>query len=300
MALQTIKNEALRYATTLSRITVGKGVVKEPYMRWKLKQVLSGKRDVRKPEEHLHNVVLSLTSWHARIDILPLTLLTLVEQSARPAAIEVWMTEEDLRLIPARVHKTFSSLGVSFRPSEDYRSHKKWLNALQERSDHFIVTADDDIIYPRHWLRWLMNDHRSTKRVSVAHRCHRIVFDASGGVAPYAEWKKDVPAYGEVSPSLFATGCGGQVLHQDWLPPEALEPDRILAICPNSDDIWLACALASAGVPRMRSHTYFPLLEAEGSYNASLQQYNDQTGYKNEQLQATMEAFGVGPEHFQE
>ncbi len=300
MALQTIRNELLRYATTLSRVTVGKGLVKERYMRRRLEQVLSGERAVREPEEVLDDVVLSLTSWHARIDILPLTLLTLVEQSARPASTEIWMTEEDLCLIPARVHSAFSSLGVTFRTSEDYRSHKKWLNAVQERSDHFVVTADDDIIYPRHWLRWLMKDHRDDRRVSVAHRCHRMTFDASGDVAPYAEWTKDVPAYGETSPSLFATGCGGQVLHQRWLPKDALEPDRILSICPNSDDIWLACALAAAGVPRMRSNTYFPLLEISGSYDASLQQYNDQTGYKNEQLQATMEAFGIGPTHFQE
>jgi len=269
-------------------------------MRRRLEHVLSGKTRVQEPEEQLDDVVLSLTSWSARIEILPLTLLTLVEQSARPASIEVWMTTEDLCLIPARVHSTFSNLGVAFRPSEDYRSHKKWLNTVQERSDHFVVTADDDIIYPRHWLRWLMQNHDADRRVSVAHRCHRMTFDGSGDIAPYAEWKRDVPAYGETSPSLFATGCGGQVLHQSWLPEEAMEPDRILAICPNSDDIWLACALAAAGVPRRRSNTYFPLLEISGSYDASLQQHNDQTGYKDEQLQATMKAFGIGPRHFKD
>lgn len=247
------------------------------------------------------DVVLSLTSWEKRLDVLPLALYCLVNQSVWPARFEVWLTEADRERLPSEVRTLFSNMGVQFRITEDYRSHKKWLPALREHADRFIVTADDDTLYPRHWLKWLLRDLEPEEEVSVAHMCNQVTFDQEGNIKPYEDWIKgrDVPP-GTSSDSFFAIGYGGQVLHRDWFSDPFLDPELIFDLCPKNDDIWLAFALRMSGISTRNSRVYLPLLEVANTYDTSLQRYNLERGLNDEQIQDTMEAFDLTPDIFRD
>ena len=56
--------------------------------------------------DHQCDVPISMTSWMPRIDALPLVLLSMIEQSLRPAAVHVWLCAEDQEMIEAR-HRDF-------------------------------------------------------------------------------------------------------------------------------------------------------------------------------------------------
>lgn len=245
--------------------------------------------------------MLSLTSWEKRLDVLPLALYCLVHQSVWPGRFEVWLTEDDIERLPDNVRALFENFGVQFCATEDYRSHKKWLPAIRKHPNRYIVTADDDTLYPRHWLRWLLRDFDPGVDVSVAHVCNRITFDDEGNICPYDAWVKgrDV-APKMVSRSLFAIGYGGQILHRKWFADQFLEPELIFNLCPKNDDIWLAFALRTGGVRTRNTAVYLPLMEVAGNYETSLQRFNLAQGQNDEQIRQTLDEFGLSPSFFRD
>ncbi len=301
-AFTRLRNKAFKLYFASGKVKLATAAVKEQYVRWRLNRLLQRPESVTPPDVPVRDdIVLSLTSWEKRLDVLPLALYCLVNQSVWPSRFEVWLTEDDLDRLPDDVRTLFSNYGVQFRTTEDYRSHKKWLPAIREEQDRFVVTADDDILYPRHWLRWLLRDFDSGEGVSVAHVCNRVAFDGEGQIRSYDSWIKGrrVPL-GTVSKSNFAIGYGGQVLHRNWISSTFRDPERIFELCPKNDDIWLAFALRTSGIPTRNSRVYLPLLEVADTYDTSLQRYNLEQGMNDEQIEDTMEAFDLGPDVFRD
>jgi hypothetical protein len=244
------------------------------------------------------DVVVSLTSWAPRFAILPHALVTLLEQSIRPLRIDLWLTASDLEKLPVPVRNLFDNSGIQFRTSLDFGPHKKWLNPVMEREEKFFVTADDDILFPHHWLQALLEDFSPADRVAVAHRCHQIIRDEKGEVAEYERWPKEINDFGRKSFSLFATGGSGQLLHHSWFLPKYLDTAKIMELCPAADDIWINCALRHADVPVRRTHSYFPLFEAASAYETALLRANVHTRQNDRQLRAVMQFFGLDPSIF--
>jgi hypothetical protein len=297
-----LRNKALKLYFTSGKVKLATAAVKERYVRWQLSRLLEKPNSVSRPSVPVRkDIVLSLTSWQKRLDVLPLALYCLVHQSVWPARFEVWLTEEDIARLPDNVRTLFENFGVQFRPTEDYRSHKKWLPAIREHTDRYIVTADDDTLYPRHWLKWLLRDFTPGTDVSVGHVCKKITFDSEGNIRPYDEWIKgrDVPPR-VVSRSLFATGYGGQILHRKWFGDQFLEPELIFDLCPKNDDIWLVFALRMGGIRTRNSSVYLPLMEVAGNYETSLQRFNLAQGQNDEQIRRTLEAFDLSPSFFRD
>ena len=295
-AVTKLRNSALRLYFASGKVKLASAAVKEQYVRWQLKRLLREPSSVSRPGVPVRDdIVVSLTSWEKRLHVLPLALYCLVHQSVWPARLEVWLTEEDLARLDDEVRVLFSTYGVEFRTCEDYRSHKKWLPAVREHEKRYVITADDDVLYPHHWLRWLLRDFDPRGKFSVAHVCHEVTFDESGNINHYGDFNRKVEKRGRVSYAFIGVGYGGQVLHRDWIPEPFLNVNRIMKVSPRSDDVWLACALKSAGIPTRQSRVYVPLLEVGGTYENSLQQYNSKMGMKPVQFEETIDTFDLTP-----
>jgi hypothetical protein len=226
---------------------------------------------------------ICLTSWHKRLDSLPLTLISLIRQNIRPQYIYVWLAENDFHSFPNSIAHKFSRYGVIFKTCPDYRSHKKWLPmVLSGRTKPFVV-CDDDIIYPSSWFGNLISEDRADAYVGC--KCHRITLKADGSAQPYAKWVRQV--YRERKPShyLMTTGCGGEILHPNRILPDFLDWGRIQLACPKSDDIWLKAAHLEAGIPVYKTKYCFPCLELPGTDASGLALTND-VGAKDIQIEA--------------
>ncbi len=234
------------------------------------------------------NYAISLTSWRRRLDVLPLTLLSLIRQDVRAEAIHVSLAAPDIRVLPTDLVKAFSRHGVIFSETPDYRSHKKWLSLLLSGRERPFVVCDDDIVYPREWFGRLVAEDRQDAYVGC--KCHRIVLGDRHLPAPYAQWERQV--YTEKAPShlLFTTGCGGEVLHPERIGEEFRDWKRIAELCPNSDDVWLKAAHLNAGVPVFKTEYCFPCLELPGTDATGLALDND-AGGKDHQIAAVEAQF---------
>jgi hypothetical protein len=230
---------------------------------------------------------VSLTSWRPRLPYLPLVILSLLCQTTRPSTIYVWLASEDYALLDPSVLEMFSLHGVCFEKCDDLGPHKKWLPMIESgKSDPFII-CDDDILYPRDWLKHLIQEDREDAYVGV--RCHRILRDENGDPLPYAKWDRNIPWLPQPSHDLFITGCGGAIIHPLRIRNEFRDRDTMLAKCPWNDDIWLKVAHAAAGFPCYKTRFSFPFLEIPGTRTSRLMQANVLEGGNDRHLASVKE-----------
>ncbi len=233
---------------------------------------------------------ISLTSWAKRLDDLQLTLVTLINQDVRPAAIYVWLTAKDLILIPETNRRLFETEGVCFKICPDYRSHKKWLPLILSGHREPFVVCDDDIFYPREWFGRLVAEDRTDAYVGC--KCHRMSPGHAGLPGPYSEWEKQIYFQSDPSAFIITTGCGGEILHPSRLNERTLDWDAINEHALFADDVWIKGAHLAVGVPVFKTRYCFPCLELPGTDESGLLA-NHNAGKNDEQIKAVWDYFGL-------
>ncbi|MCC5873513.1 MAG: hypothetical protein JJU22_14025 [Gammaproteobacteria bacterium] len=197
------------------------------------------------------NLIVSLTSFPARIDSAWITIETLFQQTFRPSKIVLVLAEEDFfyhpRLpaaIEAQRDRGLSILWIE----KNIKSYKKLLPVVERYGGRTIVTVDDDVFYEPQMLEGLVSAHRKDSRQIVGNVGRVVpgnVLEAGG----YNNWPKaDLSTPSE---DVFLVGVGG-VLY----PPESLSSrlwtDIELAnqLCPTGDDIWFWAVSVVEGIGR--------------------------------------------------
>ncbi len=204
-------------------------------------------RDRKRAQPHAlpRSLTVSLTSYPPRFPTLALTLESLLAQSVAPDRIELWIADGDYAAIPDSVAR-LQLFGITIRTCEDLRSYKKLIPALKLRSDALIVIADDDVYYPRDWLRTLTNAYRPGRREVICTRAHRIRVGADALPLPYAQWDFVVNA-ADPSPLLFPTGIGGVLYEPEIFHPDVTRSEIFAELCPVADDVWFYWMAACNG-----------------------------------------------------
>lgn len=185
-------------------------------------------------------IIISLTSYPARIETVSIVIRSLLAQTVKPWKIILWLAkeefpEQELSLPPELVALTRSTVFV-IDWCENIRSYKKLIPALRKYPDCAIVTADDDIFYPNNLLENLLVSYQANTSAVHAMRTHLIV-STHGKIAPYRDWIMEVNGLVSTNDLLPTSGAG--VLY----PPASLDPrvtDTTLAmrLCPGQDDLW--------------------------------------------------------------
>lgn len=183
-------------------------------------------------------VIVSLTSYDERFSDLEITLYSLVNQKIKPDRIILWLDKERYTLnnLPYIITKYLKN-GLEIRFVEDIRSYTKIYYALKEFLDSIIVTADDDIFYPKYWLERLYYSYISNPQNIHCHRAHRLILE-NQEIMPYETWIKHAK---EESARFdnFLTGVGGVLYPPNCFSSEVLRKDIFLKYAPTADDIWL-------------------------------------------------------------
>ena len=247
-----------------------------------------------KPRPHRlpGELIVSLTSYPPRFEVLPLTIKSLLQQTVAPDRLILWVAHDDLARLPASV-RAMEGDRFSVRTCDDLRSFKKILPTLAAFPDAFIVTADDDTYYPPNWLAGLVRSYDPREPSLVCHRAHRLRFGAAGQLAPYLDWTRDVSDRTTRKPgvNLFPTGVGGVLYPPGSLPPETLDLALIEQLSPTCDDSWLFFMTRLAGWKVRRAPGKTPLLVWPRSQAEALRRLN-RGGRKDEMLADLARHFG--------
>ena len=101
---------------------------------------------------------MSLTTFGPRIAIAYLAIEAIGRGILKPSRLMLWLdAREQGRALPPSLLR-LAERGLEIRYCEDIGPHKKYYPfvASQRSFERPLVTADDDVIYPRDWLRELM------------------------------------------------------------------------------------------------------------------------------------------------
>lgn len=183
-------------------------------------------------------LIVSLTSYRERFSDLPKTIYSLLNQTTKPDRIILWLDEEceDLAYLPYEITQ-FIKNGLEIRFVKDIGSYTKVIYAFKELSNSIIVTADDDIYYPKDWLNKLYLSYIAHSEDIQVHRAHRVKIEENQ-IIPYEQWEKHV---NEETARFdnFLTGVGGVLYPPNCFGKEVLREDIFLKEAPFADDIWL-------------------------------------------------------------
>lgn len=197
---------------------------------------------INKDTNRKEKIIVSLTSFPGRINEVWICIESLMRQTFKPDAIELWLSLKQFpdRVIPQKLQR-YEQRGLRINwVEDDIRSYKKYYYSIQAHPDACIVTVDDDVYYPSDMLQNLITLHERFPRCVCANRVHLIQYGKNGEIKPYRKWKHN---YGCKKPTplprLFVTGIGGVLYPPLSLDSMVMDIAKAREICPMADDVWL-------------------------------------------------------------
>lgn len=189
-------------------------------------------------ENREETIIVSLTSFPARINDIWITIETILRQSFKPDKIILWLANEQFpdKVLPARLNQLINR-GLTIEYCTDLRSHKKYYYSLKNFPESKIITLDDDLYYHKDVLKNLMVLHKQFPGQIVTNRAHKITFNGKN-INPYRKWKHNVT---DTIPShlLVATGGAGTLYTKGALSQDVFNEKLFKKLCFHADDLWL-------------------------------------------------------------
>lgn len=192
-------------------------------------------------------VIISMTSISNRLKFVHLTLETLLSQSEKPDRIILWLDERLSSQIPPKI-KSLKRRGVEIIFRRDIGVFTKEYYALMELPGSVLVTADDDWMYPRDWLKDLYSAYLLAPEQVHCHGSRLMSLDENGRLTPHRSWKVN---HGISDPSFLIFPLTGQgvLFPPGSLHEDALDLSLLSKLTPTNDDIWLKAMSLLNGRP---------------------------------------------------
>lgn len=192
-------------------------------------------------EKRTPQIIVSLTSFPARINTTHLAINTLLRQNLKPDRVILYLAETQFpnreKDLPQEI-LSLIDLGLEIRwCDKDIRSYKKLLPALKEFPNDIIVTTDDDIYYDEDWLESLYNKYKQNTESIIAQRVRRLdlkddkIKVVSMRLVENIKFEK--PSY--LNQML---GGAGVLYPPHSLSLGVLNSDKAMELLPTNDDIW--------------------------------------------------------------
>ena len=183
-------------------------------------------------------LTVSLTTHGPRTALVHLAIESIARNHRRPQRFVLWLDDSARFRNPPAALRRLQRRGLEIRLSRNYGPHTKYYPVVQDRelSKRPLVTADDDILYPRGWLDALHDNHLRQPRLIHCYRARRVDFDDQGFTL-YNRW----PFARDTEPRLyhFATGVSGVIYPVEFLNQLARAGTGFADCCARADDVWL-------------------------------------------------------------
>ena len=185
------------------------------------------------------SLYISLTSFPQRIPFVYYTILSLMNQTEKVNGIYLYLAEEQFpnkeNDLPQKLlHLT--TVGLTIKWTSDTRSYKKLLPILETNWNDVIITCDDDVFYPRDWLKYLLISYKAHPNEIHSSMITRLCKKNDCFDELAEEFIPD-----DTNRSSFfnkVLGAGGVLYPPDSLNKEVLNIEAAQKLAPTSDDIW--------------------------------------------------------------
>ncbi len=243
--------------------------------------------EAKPPNKKFHSpkLIVSLTTFPARISRVWIVIESLLRQTHKPDEIILWLSKDQFDSIdklPKKLRKQQKN-GLDIRLcSGDLKSHKKYYYTLQQYPEDFLITVDDDIIYHTTMIAELVELNKKYPRSICCHRASYIK-TKNDKILPYLDWgvinSKQGPSY-----NIFQTSGGGTIYPPHSLHCEVLNDKVFKQNCFYADDVWLNIMSQLNGTTVVKADYNSVLLPVINFNNVKLSSINVTLGKNDKQL----------------
>jgi hypothetical protein len=204
-------------------------------------------------------IIVSLTSFPARINRVWLVIETIFRQTKKPEKIILWISKEQfpsLNFLPKRLLKQIDR-GLDIRiVDNDIRSYKKYYYTLKEYPNDYLITIDDDIFYRSTMIEDLFNYSLLFPSNIIAQYSCQILWD-NEKLTPYITWPLMKNKTINSSQLFFGSG-GGTLFPPKSMNSDVLKKELFLELTPTADDVWLnaMCRLNKTKITKTSYYSY--------------------------------------------
>lgn len=195
------------------------------------------------------DVIVSFTSFPARIQEVWQVVECMLRQSYCPKKVILWLSKEQFPQvddIPVSLRKREGECFNIRLVEEDIRSHKKYYYVSREYPDSLVLLIDDDIYYPTDMIERLIKMYNIHQNAVICQYGYILKYDSQKSLLPYNEWKK---VYSEnEDPNFFFGSGGGTLFKPSSLYEDLINKDLFLQLTPTADDIWLNAMVRLVGL----------------------------------------------------
>ncbi len=247
------------------------------------------------PSEAHPQIIVSITSYPARIGCVADVVENMLAQTVLPDKIVLTLSEENFPNkeadLPIRLLRHRANGLELLWVKDDLRSFKKLFPIRKLYADDIIITVDDDLVYSNSMIEQLCEAHRQFPTALCGMRTHLIKTDSDGTILPYKTWEKHSPAF-LLQPrwDLFATTGAGTLFPPHVFGEEFFDESLFLRLCPTSDDMWVKFMCMKYNVPVVLSAPPQPLEYLPDTQKERLFTVNKRTN--DSQFAALTEHFG--------
>jgi hypothetical protein len=230
---------------------------------------------------------VSMTTHGHRLELAFYALESIASGDVKPARLILWLSDQATCARPPETLQRLAQRGLEIRHTEDVGPHTKYFPYLEGARTPGVplVTADDDTLYPRDWLRRLLAAYAEAPAVIHCFRARRMLV-RDGRFQPYSVW----PVCKDTRPSHcnFITGVSGVIYPPEYLDFLHRQGSAFQVCCPHADDIWLTANAIRGGVKvaQVDAHPHhFPAVL--GTQHQRLFDINVTSGLNQVQLRRT-------------
>lgn len=188
--------------------------------------------------EDIPQVIISLTSFPARVNTVHQAIQTLLVQTYKADRIILWLARDEFpegeNSLPLQLQK-LCARGLEIRWCENIRSYKKLIPTLERFPDAIIMTFDDDLLYSKYVVERLIAAYMARPDCMHCHRAAMMIYYAPNHIERILDFKKDYsnPTY------LYELTSGSGCLY----PPHCFHKDitnreLFMTLAPTNDDLW--------------------------------------------------------------
>lgn len=185
-------------------------------------------------------LIVSFTSFPARINEVWMVVESLKRQSVLPEKIILWLSKKQFPTtedIPQNLKKCEDSLFEIRMVDEDLRSHKKYYYVMSEFPDKTFITCDDDVFYHPNMIKDLVDASKKYPGCIIANVSSEMSYGSDGELLPYLQWKSNFKPYASIN--RVQIGIGGVLYPPNCLNEHVLNKQLFLELAPLADDLWL-------------------------------------------------------------
>ena len=206
--------------------------------------------------------IVCLTSYGERLQTAFLTIESIARGTLLPSRLILWLDQKDVFLNQPKELLHLQRRGLEVRLTNNYGPHTKYYPYV-ESTEAFhlpLVTADDDILYPKYWLQQLAEAYDERPDLINCYRARVIALD-NEKLANYEKWRMCNST--EATIRHFATGVSGVIYPPGFLSFLKHTGTRFEDCCPKADDIWLHVQALRAGYKVrqfVKKFRHFPMI----------------------------------------